>query len=223
MDKKQDFKIHKKDGFTVMLNNHLREENISLKAIGLLSKMLSLPKDWDYSISGLVKICKDGETSVRSALKELEKFGYLKIEKIKPQKGNSTFSYIYHIFEEPQGGGFLGVENQDLENLDVESLDVENQGQLNTNILNTKELNTKDKRYMGKTQKFIKPTVEEIKAYCDDRKNNVDPLRFYDFYESKGWYVGKNKMKDWKACVRTWERNSNDKPKEIKDNPYEGL
>ena len=57
------------------------------------------------------------------------------------------------------------------------------------------------------TKKFIKPTLEEVKEYCLERKNNIDAETFIDFYESKGWYVGKNKMKDWKATIRTWERN----------------
>ena len=59
-----------------------------------------------------------------------------------------------------------------------------------------------------KEKKFIVPTIEEIKAYCLERQNSIDYQRFYDFYESKGWMVGKNKMKDWKACVRTWENNT---------------
>lgn len=55
--------------------------------------------------------------------------------------------------------------------------------------------------------KFTKPTLQEVKAYCIERKNDVDPERFIDFYESNGWMVGKNKMKDWRAAVRNWERN----------------
>lgn len=54
---------------------------------------------------------------------------------------------------------------------------------------------------------FKKPSVEEINAYCQERQNNINPNTFYDFYESKGWIVGKQPMKDWKACVRTWEGN----------------
>ncbi|HIZ29832.1 MAG TPA: hypothetical protein H9813_01170, partial [Candidatus Fournierella merdipullorum] len=54
--------------------------------------------------------------------------------------------------------------------------------------------------------RFIPPTVEEVKAYCQERRNDVDPQRFVDFYETKGWMVGKNKMKDWRAAVRTWEQ-----------------
>lgn len=55
---------------------------------------------------------------------------------------------------------------------------------------------------------FVKPTVEEVREYCLERKNNVNPEKFVDFYESKDWYIGKNKMKDWKAAVRTWERGN---------------
>ena len=57
-----------------------------------------------------------------------------------------------------------------------------------------------------KTKKFIKPTIDEINAYCLERKNNIDAGHFFDYYESKGWKIGKNPMKDWKAAVRTWER-----------------
>lgn len=55
--------------------------------------------------------------------------------------------------------------------------------------------------------RFTPPTVEEVREYCNERKNNVDPETFVDFYTAKNWFIGKNKVKDWKACVRTWERN----------------
>lgn len=62
--------------------------------------------------------------------------------------------------------------------------------------------------------RFVKPTVEQIADYCRGRGNGIDAQSFYDFYESKGWVVGKSPMKDWKACVRTWEkRERDDKPK----------
>lgn len=57
------------------------------------------------------------------------------------------------------------------------------------------------------SKRFTPPTIEEVRAYCNERNNSVDPETFINFYESKGWFVGKNKMKDWKACVRTWEKN----------------
>ena len=62
-------------------------------------------------------------------------------------------------------------------------------------------------------KRFRKPTLEEVSAYCKERKNNVNPQRFIDFYTSKGWKVGKEPMKDWKACVRTWEQDEKGKPK----------
>ena len=63
----------------------------------------------------------------------------------------------------------------------------------------------------NKVRRFTPPTVEEVQAYCRERKNNVDAQRFVDFYSAKGWLVGKSKMKDWKAAVRTWERGDNSK------------
>ncbi len=59
---------------------------------------------------------------------------------------------------------------------------------------------------------FQKPTIDDVKNYCNLRNNNIDAEAFYDFYESKDWKIGKNKMKDWKACVRTWERRETKKP-----------
>lgn len=58
-----------------------------------------------------------------------------------------------------------------------------------------------------KRKVFSTPTVDDVRAYCLERNNKVDPQQFVDFYESKGWMIGKNKMKDWKAAVRTWERS----------------
>ena len=63
-----------------------------------------------------------------------------------------------------------------------------------------------------KTKRFIKPTIQEIKDYCLERKNNVDVNKFFNYYEANGWKVGKNAMKNWKACVRTWEGNDYNKP-----------
>lgn len=66
-------------------------------------------------------------------------------------------------------------------------------------------------------RKFVKPTIEEIQDYCIERSNGINANAFYDFYESKDWMVGKNKMKDWKACVRTWETREKKEKKSSKD------
>ena len=72
----------------------------------------------------------------------------------------------------------------------------------------------KEKIYIKKN--FIKPTLEEVKQYCEERSNGIDAEYFIDFYESKGWNIGKTKMKDWKATIRTWERN---KKQQIENKP----
>ncbi|MDU3603027.1 MAG: phage replisome organizer N-terminal domain-containing protein [Veillonella sp.] len=74
-----------------------------------------------------------------------------------------------------------------------------------------------------KRKRFVKPTLSEIEQYCIERNNNVNAEQFYDYYESNGWKVGKNAMKDWKACVRTWERNGYDKPIKKKNNKQDAL
>lgn len=79
----------------------------------------------------------------------------------------------------------------------------------NTKYNNTKENNI-SKDILSK-KVFKKPTIEEIKQYCNERNNGIDAEYFYDFYETKNWYVGKNKVVDWKACVRTWEKNNKNK------------
>ena len=72
------FRVEKTKDFTIMCNHHLRNTELSLKAKGLLSLMLSLPEDWDYTTKGLAHICKDGVDSITTALKELERHGYLR-------------------------------------------------------------------------------------------------------------------------------------------------
>ena len=69
-----------------------------------------------------------------------------------------------------------------------------------------------------KAKRFTPPTLEEVQAYCDERNNNVDANHFIDYYTSNGWLVGKNKMKDWKAAVRTWERNGYSSSRQSKPN-----
>jgi len=76
-----------------------------------------------------------------------------------------------------------------------------------------KELEIENKCYIS-APRTSKPTLDEVSAYCLERGNDVDPERWYAYYESNGWRVGKNPMKDWKAAVRTWERNGIEKPRQ---------
>ena len=136
------FRIEKNKNYTIMSNYHLKEKDMSLKAKGLLSLMLSLPNDWDYTIEGLVTICKENETAIKSTLKELKCFGYLEILKVQNKKGQ--FEYEYNIYEKPKS------KKPKEENPGVENPPVENQGQLNTNKQKTN--NKKEKKEKAKTE-----------------------------------------------------------------------
>ena len=82
---------------------------------------------------------------------------------------------------------------------------------------NTSNNNTSNKKEIYKEKRFIKPTLEEVKEYCLERNNNVDAEAFIDYYEANGWVQGKGKpIKDWKACIRTWERNRINEHKETR-------
>ena len=76
---------------------------------------------------------------------------------------------------------------------------------------NRLEEDKKEEKNNSKTKRFKKPSVEDIETYCNERNNNINPNAFYDYYESKDWMIGKNRMKDWKAAIRTWERNTGGK------------
>ena len=94
------FRVHKTANYTVMSNHHLRSKTLSLKGKGLLSVMLSLPEDWDYSINGLSAISKEGVKAIRSTLQELESEGYL--VRTRTRGDNGVFEYIYDIYEIPE-------------------------------------------------------------------------------------------------------------------------
>lgn len=204
------FTIHKTKDYTVLSNYHFRDKGLSLKAKGLLSLMLSLPEDWDYSIEGLVRLSSDAKSSVGSGLKELEENKYLVRKPIRDK--SKIIDWEYNIYEQGIENALLTdfqeVDNQEVENLEVENLEVENQPQYNTNIYNTKELNIKEEIYKEERFNFKKPSIDEIGIYCNERKNSIDATKFYNYYESVGWLIGKQRMKDWKACVRTWEQRN---------------
>lgn len=127
-------RVHKTSNFTVMSNYHFKEKKMSLKAKGLLSLMLSLPDDWDYSVSGLATLSKDGKDSVMSALGELEKFGYLNRQRLVNDKGQ--FAGIeYNIYEQPQPQNPI-ADNPISANENAGNPISEKPAQLNTNSIN---------------------------------------------------------------------------------------
>ena len=136
------FRIEKTRDYTVMANHHLRNTKLSLKAKGLLSLMLSLPEDWDYTTKGLAKICKDGVDSICSTVNELEEHGYVIRERIRNAKGQLT-DIQYTILEQPKppqpGQGKPKQENPVLDSPVLGTPQQEEPEQGNPAQLNTKK------------------------------------------------------------------------------------
>ena len=131
------FRIEKTNNYTVMSNYHLKDINLSYRAKGLLSFMLSLPDDWDYSVKGLVKVSKESIKAIRSTLKELEDKGYLIRTRI--QLDNGRFDYEYAIYETPYTQKGHAVNGYTLEDTQI----------------NTKEINIKEQDKIDKTINMI--------------------------------------------------------------------
>ena len=94
------FRVEKTRGYTVMSNHHLRNHTLSLKAKGLLSQMLSLPEDWDYTLQGLAQINKESIDAIREAVRELERAGYIARSRERDERG-CLRGTVYTIYEQP--------------------------------------------------------------------------------------------------------------------------
>ena len=182
------FRINKTRDYTVMSNHHLRNTSLSLKAKGLLSLMLSLPDNWDYTTKGLASICKDGIDSICSAVKELEQHGYIVRERVRNDKGQLT-TIEYTILEQPETAlpeqEKPKRENPVLENPEQGCPEQEKPAQLNTNISN-KELSNTDglNTYPIKSYQKEEPAAkkrgndkmgyDEMNAYREIIKDNIE-------------------------------------------------
>lgn len=190
-------RVHKTTNYTVMSNYHLQSRNLSLKAIGLLSKVFSLPDGWDYSIAGLTCICKENETAIKSALNELKEWGYLTVTKLMPSETKSgRIEYVYDFYEYSKKDTHScesvstqkahtkkqDVENPPLETSEITSIKQEVEKQEIENLpldflpienqgqLNTKELITKKQstNYLI-NQSLTDDEIDEMKCEIENR------------------------------------------------------
>ena len=142
-----EFTIYRNKNFASIPTYHLKDQSLSLKAVGLLTKMLLLPVDWDYSLSGLATLNKDGIDSVRSTLNELKYHNYIEIEKLHSEKG--TWKYNYIVFEKPADKAIYLQNKPDREKPGLVKPDVVKPSNYisNNNILNNN--NDKYDKYNG--------------------------------------------------------------------------
>ena len=146
------YRVNKNRGYTVMANYHLRDKTLSLKAVGLLSKMLSFNDGWQFSTKGLSAICKEGPDAVLAALRELEDHGYLIRHRQRDAKGRMS-SMVFEIYEKPQTGlpdtEKPHTEKPDTDNPFTGKPCTENPAQLNTNQVITNERNNSLRNYQS--------------------------------------------------------------------------
>ena len=151
------FRVERTRDYTVMCNHHLKDSGLSLKAKGLLSMMLSLPDEWNYSTRGLAAICKEGVDAIGKALKELEQAGYIVRRQLRGADGRICDTE-YTIYEQPRppDTALPDTENPYLDIPDMEQPDTDNPAQLNTKKSNTKQSNTD----LSSTHSFFPPAPE---------------------------------------------------------------
>lgn len=163
----------KNENYTTMCNTHLRDKNLSLKAKGLLSMMLSLPDKWHYSVKGLEGICKESKNTINSVLNELEDNNYLVRRRRYCNGKISEWEYIIFENNENHDEELLHLKNEDIENEDIEIQDIENRDvykitkELSTNRLNTNEYKEKN---------IKKESVQSVIAEYTENKDLQDAL-----------------------------------------------
>lgn len=181
------FRINKTKNYTVMSNYHLQDKNLSFKAKGLLSCMLSLPDDWNYSVRGLASISKEGIKAINSMLKELEENYYLKRER--KQENNGRFYYEYNIYETPYTQKGITDKGSTL-----------NGTQINNNIINNNNKDKIDKAFNPITNELIKRNF--IEEY-DLELYKYDDL----FIELLNKYEYKDVIKVCNYIIGKWKDN----------------
>ena len=174
------FRVKKTKDFTVMSNRHLRDKRLSLKGKGLLSLILSLPDNWDYSIKGFTKLVPDGVDSVRTALKELTSCGYIEVSRKRDSKGRLSVSE-YTIYEEPKQDK-PDTENPVLDKPDKAKPVMEKPSQLSKKEINTEILN-KDVINNQSINQNENDEIENRKIYRFIIKSNIE----YDILLEQGY------------------------------------
>lgn len=207
------FRVNKTNNYTVMANYHLRDRRLSLKGKGLLSLMLSLPEEWDYSINGLATLSADGVSSIRATLQELELYGYLVRTAIR--KNGRITDWQYDIYEVGRNGEdapvdeFLQVENQEVESPVVENQQVENRRQINTKESSKEELSKDSFNIVEKPEEadLYKLIIEDLNkmAGTSYRPTTKDTRKHIHARLQEGYslddfkQVIRNKTSEWKG------------------------
>lgn len=193
---------HKTD-YTVIPNNLIRDNRLSVRDVGLLCVMLSLPDDWSFSVNGLVSMFQhDGRDGISASLKRIEEAGYLRREQTR-EKGKLG-AVVWIVSDTPSPCTDLPCTVLP----DTVFPYTENPIQQNKDITKYPSNKVPSNNISARARdKFKPPTLEEVTAYCQQRGSKVDPQTFFDYFEAGGWKDSHGKqVKSWKQKIITWER-----------------
>lgn len=215
--------IEKKE-FTRIDNSLINDEGLSYKARGILAYLLSKPDNWTVSIGDISnKSEKDGKESIKSAFKELVDKGYAVLSnqfKTLPCGKRMIIGKRYSIHEKPQAENTTVVKNHcgetpprqnttEVKNLEGKTPPISNEPSIVTTDKD-KQINS------SKAKRFLPPTKKETLEFFIERKSSkTEASKFWYFYDSKNWMVGKNKMKKWRSSATNWI-NKNSKTETLK-------
>ena len=197
------------ENFTVINNDLINDPLLDWRDLGLLTYLLSKPDNWEVSVAHLQKIRKSSRDAIYASMKALTAAGYA------TGKPNPKGGFNYEIRDTPLIMTLTDFPLTEKPLTEIPLTDnpltenplTEKPTQVNTDIqqiLKEKQILTKSK---GDAPKFQKPSPEEISAFCIEAGISIDVQHFFDYYESNGWRVGRNPMKNWQATVRNWEKN----------------
>ena len=213
------------DNFTVVSNDLAHDARLSWEARGFLVYLLSLPDDWNFNIKGLVSQTGTKKDVILRLVKELKEAGYISIKQETGKRGVFTVK-TWEIYEDctvvgndrtRQTPNTVKTEHGENRTRETPNTVLTEYGETrliqNTNI----ELNTNSNKVLNiqstkeKTKKrekrFVPPTLEDIRAYCQERNSSVDPVKFYEYFTVGNWKDSKgNPVKNWKQKLITWEK-----------------
>lgn len=209
-------------GYGTVAKAVMQSQDISISAKALYAYFCSFTGAGCSCFPSQQKISFDlgvSKDSLNKYIRELKEAGFLKVEQ---EKTNGRFSRNIYTLPDTK---LPYTKISDTEDFVHDNLNTKNNSIKNNSIIK-KNSNKKSMSDKPTQPRFIKPTVDEVKAYCEERKNNVDAERFVDYYTANGWKVGKNQMKDWKAAVRTWEKGEkkkNAEPEQLPEQQHYGI
>jgi len=188
------------------VSNTILQAGVSFEAIGLFFYLASKPDKWEIHPKEIEKTGGIGRDKRLRIMAELEEHGFLETRITQGPDGKLKGKEII-LIEEPSM--YLKTERRIARSSDNPKFVKPGHIVKTDYLVNTDEEENTEERAHTQKKRFKPPSIDEVRAYCRERGNGIDPEKFVDYNTSKGWTVGKSPMKDWQAAVRTWEKRQN--------------